>query len=121
MTPDAMSLPAGVRVFRSRPTHQVHAIRLHAANVDVVSQWVAEESSGVRPLWNDGRLYITSPRGLVSAGDGDYIVHSLFGFYVYSPSEFSTLYELADLPGPAAIRDMSVADLMPAKVADDCE
>jgi hypothetical protein len=115
-----MSLPAGVRVFRSRPTHQVHAIRLHAANVDVVSQWVAEESSGVRPLWNDGRLYITSPRGLVSAGDGDYIVHSLFGFYVYSPSEFSTLYELADLPGPAAIRDMSVADIVPPKMAD-CE
>lgn len=115
-----MSLPAGVRVFCTRPTHHVHAIRLHAANVDVVAQWIAEESSGVRPLWNDGRLYITSPRGLVSAGDGDYVVGTLFGFYVYSAAEFSTLYELADLPSPAAVRDMSVAELVPPKHGD-CE
>jgi hypothetical protein len=120
MTPDALKLPAGVRVFRSRPTHQVHAVRLHAANVDVISQWIAEESGGSRPLWNDGRLYVVSPQGLVSAGPGDWIVQSLFGFYVFNTSEFSTLYELADLPSPAAVRDMSVAELIPAKVGD-CE
>lgn len=117
MTPTATSLPPGVRVFKSRPTHQVHAVRLHPANVDTIIDWVYQES-GVKPLWNDGRLHLTSTTGLVSAGPGDMIVQSLFGFTAYSMREFSTLYVLADLPTRAALRDMSVAELV-VPVADE--
>jgi hypothetical protein len=124
VTPTATSLPPGVRVFRSRPEHQVHAVRLHPANVDVISQWIFQES-GIKPLWNDGRLHLTSTTGLVSAGPGDMIVQSLFGFSAYSAREFSTLYVLADLPTRAALRDMSVAELVDRTPDDpyrhDCE
>lgn len=119
MTPTATNLPTGVRAFRARHTHNVHAVRLNSNNIDAVQRWV-EGESGSRPEWTDGRLYLVANVGLISAALGDFIVHSLFGFAVYPATEFGAHFELVDLPSPAAVRDLSVAELVPPRVAD-CE